>query len=132
LFSGLESAEEPLKVREATLGSGSGIEAWELPAVRMREVKIHHVDLADGYRAADWSDAFILRTLSRLGPLFQSQRDVPVETMRATDTGRAWSVGSGPDLLGSEADLLAWLLGRPHDPVLTSDGSEPPTAPPWV
>jgi maleylpyruvate isomerase len=132
LTSRLEAAEGPLKVREVTLGSGSGVEAWELPAVRMREVEIHHVDLADGYRATDWPDTFVLRTLSRLTPFFESRRDVPISTMRATDTGRAWSVGSGPDLLGTEADLLAWLLGRAHDPVRSSDGSPPPTAPRWV
>jgi maleylpyruvate isomerase len=132
LWSRLSAAEEPLKVRVATLGSGSRVEAWELPAVRMREVEIHHLDLADGYQTTDWPATFVLRTLSRLAPFFESDRDVPISTMRATDTGRAWSVGSGPDLLGTEADLLAWLLGRSHGPLRSSDGSPLPTAPPWV
>jgi hypothetical protein len=38
----------------------------------------------------------------------------------------------GPDLVGREADLLAWLVGRPHDPITSTDGSTVPRAPAWV
>ena len=129
----VDSLHEPLAAHDLLLGSGSAIEAWEIPAMRLREVEIHHVDLASGYSAADWSGRFVLRTLNQVVPFFAAHRTMPAAQFRATDTGRVWDFGQlGPDLLGRESDLLAWLIGRRHGHVLLSDGGTPDPAPAWV
>ena len=43
--------------------SGAEVEAWEIVLLRIREVEIHHVDLAAGYGVDDWSDEFARRSL---------------------------------------------------------------------
>ena len=129
---------EPLTARDLVLGSGASVEAWEIPMMRVREVEIHRVDLASGYSADDWSSAFTLRTLPQVQRTFITRGDMPVANLRAVDTGRVWSFEETnspppkPDLLGAEAQLLAWLIGRPHRSISTSDGSPLPTAPRWV
>lgn len=133
LAAALTPLAEPLPARTLRLGSGGTVHAWELASMRIREVEIHRVDLGAEYRPVDWSPAFTLRTLGQVAPFFLRQREVPVRLLRCTDSGRCWTVGeSGPDLLGTEADLLAWLLGRAHPGVHTDDGSAVPLAPAWV
>ncbi|MFL6070161.1 MAG: maleylpyruvate isomerase family mycothiol-dependent enzyme [Actinomycetes bacterium] len=124
---------EPVAARVLRLGSGARADAWALGAIRIREVEIHRVDLASDYTASDWSSTFTLRTLGELTPFFRSSREVPVHVLRATDTGNCWVVGAdGADLVGHEADLLAWLLGRPYRDITTTDHSRVPDAPAWV
>ena len=60
---------------------------------RIREVEVHHVDLALGYTPKDWPDEFVEDTLARVLP---------------TLPGRADS-----------AELLAWLTGRGPAPELS-------------
>jgi len=106
---------EPLPSRQLRLGSGAAAQAWELPMLRVREIEIHQVDLADGYVATDWSAAFTVRTLGQVQPAMAGRGGLPVARLRATDTGRVWECApQGPDLWGREADLLAWLVGRPY------------------
>jgi maleylpyruvate isomerase len=125
---------EPLAAHDMELGSRASVEAWEIPMMRVREIEIHRVDLADGYSADDWSGRFTLRTMGQVHRTFVARGDMPVANLRAADTGRVWSFEdpSKPDLLGHEADLLAWLIGRPHGPIDTSDSSPLPVAPRWV
>ena len=133
LSAALHSLNEPVATRDLRMGSDAPANVCDLAAIRIREVQIHRVDLADGYQPSDWSTAFTLRTFGELAPFFRSKREVPVHVLRSMDTGNCWVVGtSGPDLIGSEAELLAWLLGRPHSGVSTSDGSDVPSAPEWV
>ena len=129
----LGSLQEPLGARSLRLGSGAAVTAADLASVRVREGEIHRVDLGAEYQPIDWAEPFTLRTLGQITPFFRGQRDVPVEVLRSVDSGRCWEVGSsGPDLWGTEADLLAWLLGRPHGPLRTSNSSPLPVAPAWV
>jgi maleylpyruvate isomerase len=124
---------EPIGARRVRLGSGAPIAATDLAAIRIREVEIHRIDLAAEYQPVDWAEPFTIRTFGQLAPFFLSKREVPAQMLRSVDSGRCWEVGaSGPDLLGTEADLLAWLLGRPHGPLRTSDDSPLPVAPAWV
>jgi maleylpyruvate isomerase len=133
LGSALDHLREPLGTRTLRLGSGAEIGAWELAAVRIREIEVHRVDLGAEYRPVDWSPAFTIRTLDQVTPFFRSRREVPAQYLRCTDTGRCWEVGrSGPDVVGTESDLLAWLLGRAHPGVRTTDGTPLPVAPEWV
>jgi maleylpyruvate isomerase len=134
LETSLSNLTEPVAARDLRLGSGSPARVCDLAAIRTREVEIHRVDLADAqFQPSDWRSRFRLRTLSELAPFFQQRREAPVSVLRATDTGSCWVVGDrGPDLVGREADLLAWLVGRPHDPITSTDGSTVPRAPAWV
>ena len=105
----------------------------DLGVIRIREIEIHRVDLAAEYQPVDWAEPFTIRTFGQLAPFFLNKREVPAHMLRSVDSGRCWEVGAaGPDLLGIEADLLAWLLGRPHGPLRTSDDSPLPVAPAWV
>jgi maleylpyruvate isomerase len=129
----LEGLVEPVAERQLRLGSGAPVNVCDLAAVRVREIEIHRVDLAADYRAEQWTPRFTVRTLSQVAGFFAAHRDVPVQLLRASDTGSCWRVGTrGPDLMGTEADLLAWLLGRPNGPITATDGVGLPSAPTWV
>lgn len=129
----LATLREPVATRSLRLASGAVISPAEIAAVRIREIEIHRVDLAAEYQPVDWSHAFTLRTLSQLTPFFREKREVGVQVLRCVDSGSCWTVGDdGPDLWGTEADLLAWLIGRPHGPLRTSDDSALPDSPVWV
>ena len=100
---------------------------------RRREVEIHRVDLADGYTAADWPTDFTLRTMDQVLPFMRAKQTLPVGWLIATDSGRAWEAADeGPELFGTEADLLAWLIGRPHHGLSVKPDQPVPTAPTWV
>lgn len=123
---------EPLPSHSLRLGSGAPVQAWQLPMTRLREVEIHRVDLAAGYRPDDWSERFTLRTIDQVLPVMRS-KGLPVDLLRAADSGRVWEAAeTGPSLFGTEANLLAWLIGRPHEGLTLSSGAPVPTAPPWV
>jgi maleylpyruvate isomerase len=133
LAEALGGLTEPVAERQLPLGSGAPVKVCDLASSRIREVEIHRVDLVDSYRASDWSAQFTLRTLSQLAPFFVTARDVPIATLRSVDSGSCWTVGRrGPDLVGAEAQLLAWLVGRPCESVSTSNGTKVPAAPAWA
>ena len=122
--------------RELRLPSGSSLLGWEIARRRTREVEIHHVDLGAGYVPASWPAAFVERTLDELSDLFRRERETPVGTLVATDTGGRWQVAAdGPELSGPAAALLAWLSGRSTGRDLTlegASGSSVPLAPRWT
>jgi maleylpyruvate isomerase len=106
----------------------------DIPLVRVREIEIHHVDLAAGYTPAHWSPAFTARTLDTLAQLFRTARETPVAALEGLDTGHSWEVGAtGPVLRGPETALLAWLTGRSNGEGLTVEPAGPiPPAPRWA
>jgi maleylpyruvate isomerase len=71
------------------------ITARDLPMLRWRELEVHHVDLGLGYTPADWSDQFVQETL---------ETELPALAEFAPGVNK-------PHL--PEAELLAWLVGRP-------------------
>lgn len=105
---------------------------WELPLFRLREVEIHHVDLAAGYSPADWSPEFAARTLDQVSAQFLTRDDCPVTTLQDPE-GHSWQVGTtGPTLTGPAHELAAWLVGRSDGAALTpSPAGEVPSAPRW-
>jgi maleylpyruvate isomerase len=142
LESALQALTHPLGANTLVMGSGAQIDAWELPMMRIREVEIHHVDLAAGYTADHWSEPFTFRTMNQVVPTFVARGTLPVSALLATDTGRVWAPGhsglaeganaaAGPEIVGSQGQLLAWLVGRPHHDVRCRDGSPAPEAPRW-
>ncbi len=82
------------------------ITARDLPVLRWRELEIHHVDLAVGYAPISWPDPFVEETL-------ETELPALAEFAPGVDV---------PDL--PDAELLAWLVGRP-----TRDGL--PELPSW-
>jgi maleylpyruvate isomerase len=104
-----------------------------LPWIRVREIEVHHVDLAVGYGFADipaptarWIIDDILFELARRDPL-------PSLHLAASDTDLHRELGPpGPCVRGTQADLLAWLSGRSTGESLTRDDDETGTAPYWI
>jgi maleylpyruvate isomerase len=72
----------------------------ELPWRRWREVDVHHADLALGYSADEWPDAFVRRELPGFVTIWQSRRpmgltELPPEVLALTPQRR-----------------LSWMFGR--------------------
>ena len=102
--------------------------------IRLRELEIHHVDLAVGYtfddipeEAASWIINDIVDTLS-------GRSTTPPIRLVADDAELDREIGSrGPVVSGSQADLLGWLSGRLPGTGLAVEGAdEVPSAPVWI
>jgi maleylpyruvate isomerase len=121
------------QAREVAMRSGATAYGWEIPAIRTREVEIHHVDLDAGYTPDDWSPDFAARTLDQLSPFFRDNRDCPVGVLAATDGHGRWEVaGAGPTLAGPRSALVGWLTGRTSGEGLVLDPpGDLPRAPRW-
>jgi maleylpyruvate isomerase len=106
---------------------------------RQREVEIHHVDLATGYRPADWPAEFVAGNLPEVAGSFAGRDDAPSCLLRADGQDSVWRIGpSDPgtppvSVHGSPVELLAWLIGRAGGSGLrvSGDGAVLPVLPPW-
>lgn len=108
-----------------------------LVATRLRELEVHHADLAAGYTFADvpsetarWIIDDLVKALARRTP-------VPAVHVEATDTDLTHRLGAGaPTVRGPQPALLAWLTGRSTGTDLratTPAGPMPvPPAPHWI
>ena len=108
---------------------GRTFTAGDVPGMRLREVEIHHADLAAGYDHRSWPPEFAVLLVDGL-------RDKDVSTdpfrARATDLDRAWGFGEGgPTVSGTGADLGWWLTGRGAGAGLTSDSGTLPQIGAW-
>jgi maleylpyruvate isomerase len=123
---------------EVTWTTGERTPAEEIVRSRLGEVMVHHVDLNTGYGPGSWPAAFVADFLPLAAGAFRDNPEVPMAIrLTATDTGRAYQAGAGAAdgvaVRGTEADLLAWLLGRSSVAHLAWDGAaELPRLPsPW-
>jgi maleylpyruvate isomerase len=130
-------AEMPPKAWAAVVRWTSGPEA---PAARvmwsrLREVEIHHVDLATGYAPADWPEAFSLRMLRSLARDFSERDDGPRLIVRSPEVGHDVPIGpdgTEPVVTGPASSVVAWLIGRSAGDGLTVQPSGPlPPLPSW-
>lgn len=104
-----------------------------VPWARLREVEVHHVDLALGYTPNDWSDAFALRLLREIvtgaGPA------APPLILRPYGIDHPLTIGAAGDppvVGGPTKSLAAWLSGRGDGADLTvSPDGELPTPARW-
>lgn len=120
-------------------------EVWGLPAIgisgevpigtglvvgRLREVEVHHVDLAYGYEPDDWPFAWALEEMDRamLDLPARLPADIAV-VLTASGTGQHWVAGSGSSLevSGTVGELLAWVSGRASQ----VGGFDAPILKPW-
>ena len=104
---------------------------------RLREVEVHHVDLAAGYRPADWPEAFSHRLLHEVANDLADRPAVPAMVLRFAGSGRhELSIGDpegAPAVTGPAPELAAWLIGRGTGDVLTVTPDGPlPTPPEWI
>lgn len=110
-------------------GGGRVFTVADVPWMRLREVEIHHADLAAGYDRTSWSPEFAAHVLeTTLG------RGGPAEPMvaRATDLDREWTWGTGgPVVSGRAADLAWWLVGRGSGDGVTSENGALPRIGAW-
>ncbi|MHB9849034.1 maleylpyruvate isomerase N-terminal domain-containing protein [Streptomyces krungchingensis] len=91
---------------------GRTVPASEVPWMRTREVMVHAIDLDTGIRFANLPGEFLVE-------------------LRGDIVGKRGS-GTVPAVRGSDADVTAYLAGRPYTGVTTADGSpaQPLTA--WL
>jgi maleylpyruvate isomerase len=97
---------------------------------RLTEVLVHHVDLAIGFGPGSWPAAFTGEMLVAVAASLTARGLAPVPAvLRAAGTGRVVRLGGDAadtiTVSGTEADLLAWLLGRSHGECLDRDTPGP-------
>ncbi|MFY1577652.1 maleylpyruvate isomerase family mycothiol-dependent enzyme [Verrucosispora sp. WMMD703] len=103
---------------------------------RLRELEIHHVDLAAGYRPTDWSPDFGHRLLHEVTGGFADRDDVPAMVLRFDGSSHELVLGdraAAPVVTGSAAELAAWLTGRDPGATLTvTPDGQLPHPPEWI
>jgi maleylpyruvate isomerase len=135
--------------RFLTAADGHPEDAWEVPVrwlggglrpVRgavgslLREVEVHHTDLATGHRPADWPPFFVVRELETTLRNLREKPDAPSMTLRADEDQVLHPIGDGdgPHVSGPAAELLGWLTGRTDGRALTVEPAGPlPEVPGW-
>jgi maleylpyruvate isomerase len=126
--------EDRWETRVERTPGGRAIRAGAFPGMRLRELEIHHVDLAAGYTTADWSDAFAEHLLDAMTKRLDPPRAIEIRPLGST---RTWVVGSGeseypvPVVTGTAAELGWWLTGRPAPDTLTCSHGELPAIEGW-
>jgi maleylpyruvate isomerase len=126
--------------RRVTWTTGHETAAEHVPASRLAEVLIHHVDLSYGYRPGDWPPNWTSEMLDRAVDSMNDERHLAPLTaaLHATDTGREFrldrpgNTGGTDRISGTEADILAWLMGRSTGATLTRDRPGQLPAPPSI
>ncbi|MFK3982266.1 maleylpyruvate isomerase family mycothiol-dependent enzyme [Micromonospora sp. NPDC050397] len=103
---------------------------------RLREIEVHHVDLAAGYDPVDWPDGFGQRLLHEVVTGLDRRESAPL-ALRPDGTARVLTVGpvtgDGPTVAGPTHELAAWLIGRSAGTGLTVVPDGPlPTPPDWI
>jgi maleylpyruvate isomerase len=109
------------------------------PTMRLGEVLIHHIDLAGPYGPADWPAAFVAALLADAGGELAERLPAGITAeVRATDSGEAWTAGSGAGgrvtVSGPSWAVAAWLAGRRAAalPALSADGGDVPELSEWL
>ena len=114
LDEGFDSLTDAEWAHEVVTAQGRTVPASETPWMRAREVMVHSVDLDGGI----------------------SFDDLPADFLHALEADiRAKRTASGhevPEVTGPHAHVVAWLAGRDHHDVTTTDGTAAPTLPAWL
>lgn len=103
---------------------------------RLRELEVHHVDLAAGYRPADWSQPFAHRLLHEVVADLDKRAETPAMVLRFDGTTHQLVLGDpkgAPVITGPATELAAWLTGRGVGDALTrAPGGTLPALPEWM
>ena len=100
-----------------TATTGRRASAEMVARSRVAEVLIHHVDLDIGFGPGSWPAVFARWMLAVVVQAVNDRSLAPLTArLDATDTGRSFQLGGNAgdtgQISGTEAELLAWLLGR--------------------
>lgn len=116
--------------------SGTRRPATQIVWGRLREVEVHHLDLATGYGSEDWPAGFAHRLLHEVVAKFATMPDAPAMVLEATDLGHELTVGDpegAPTVRGPAHALAAWLTGRSGPETLTVSPEQQLANPPqWI
>ena len=116
----------------AVLDDVDAADGWELPTAeeqtpeswvyrRLREVVVHHVDLAADYTPDDWPPGFVGAELADAASSLAKRVDGAVHvtvteegSVGSDHVGNEWSAGEGDpvEVCGPDWAVLAWLTGR--------------------
>ena len=113
-----------------TWTTGQQTPAGHVVESRLAEVLIHHVDLDLGFEPDQWPPWFVreMLTVAVHGVNERGLAPLPAR-LQAADTGYRYQLGGDAadavQISGTEADLLAWLLGRSDATRLTRDRPGP-------
>ncbi|MCG5466410.1 maleylpyruvate isomerase family mycothiol-dependent enzyme [Micromonospora sp. MED01] len=103
---------------------------------RLREIEVHHLDLAADYRAADWSETFAHRLLREAASHHAMGPTPPSMVLRLDGSEHEVVIGErvdAPIVAGPAPDLAAWLIGRADGSPLSVTPDGPlPTPPEWI
>ncbi|MEV0528705.1 maleylpyruvate isomerase family mycothiol-dependent enzyme [Streptomyces sp. NPDC050439] len=100
----------------------------------LREVEVHHTDLATGHQPAHWPALFTARELDTTTAKLRTNPHTPPMTLCADEDQILRVIGDGPGLRvnGPAAELLGWLTGRTDGHTLTTQPPGPlPTLQSW-
>jgi maleylpyruvate isomerase len=121
------------QVRMGPAASGATIPARRILWQRLKEVEIHHVDLAAGYTPADWAPWFVDRALAETLRMFGRRDDVPGLTLVVDGTPERLGPGGDATVSGPAVAVLGWLTGRSAGDGLTVEPPGPlPPLPDWA
>ncbi len=111
-------------------GEGPTFPVRRVGMLRLIEVEVHHADLGCAYSATDFSATLTEHLLDRR----HKELDNAGVSLRVTPVdGQPWSTGSGgPEVSGSTADLLWWLLGRGDGTGVTCSEGQLPDLGRWA
>ncbi|HEX5541150.1 MAG TPA: maleylpyruvate isomerase family mycothiol-dependent enzyme [Micromonospora sp.] len=119
---------------ELTLRNGpkpAAVVVWH----RLREVEVHHVDLAAGYAPADWPEAFSHRLLHELVADLGGWDSFPPLVLDPAETGHILTLGEpdgAPTASGPAWALAGWLAGRTKgEEIILDPVGLLPAPPPW-
>lgn len=100
----------------------------------LREVEVHHTDLATGHSPAHWPASFTARELETTIERLRANPHTPPMALCADEDQAPRVIGNipGPLVCGPGAELLGWLTGRTDGLTLTVQPQGPlPTPPAW-
>ncbi|PRH77889.1 hypothetical protein C6N75_17865 [Streptomyces solincola] len=120
---------------EVRMRTGESRTPATLVPTRLRELEVHHVDLAAGYTFADVPQAAARWIIDDIVEALRRRESTDPLHIEATDTGLVRKLGTGGTLVtGTQADLLGWLTGRTGGDGLSSSpaGAPVPPAPYWI
>jgi maleylpyruvate isomerase len=130
------AAAMPAKAWAFVLPS-TGLPAAAVPWARLREVEVHHVDLAAGYTPDDWTEAFAQRLLREIVAKVNAADPQPSSlVLRPDGVDHSLTIGKpgdGPTVGGPTRSIAAWLAGRGDGAGLSVSPDGPlPTPPKWM
>jgi maleylpyruvate isomerase len=118
--------------------ASTGLPAAAVVWARLREVEVHHVDLAAGYTPHDWTEAFAQRLLREIITKVSAADPPPTAlVLRPAGIEHALTIGeptaTAPTVSGPTHSVAAWLAGRDDGAGLQVSPDGPlPTPPKWM